>query len=839
MEDVESSPDAKGESSDSSISATSEDAAAEVASAPESSPAAGGDSAEDIEAWLALVCRNIDSPEEEAAAESAPEEPKPEDESAKIAPQDPEPTEPESEPEPQPEPEPEPEKEPEKEPEEPQVEKKVEQKTKPDTKSVKQAVENAEKSKAEVKTDEPELKLVRSESEADPRETVDSEESQPELKLVRPTPEDSDSSAAESAPAEAEEEPAPATQESEPAEEEPEEGLKLVREPAIEEPPRPVLGAVPAVVLDSSQAPEESAELGGAPQDVFGAPEPASDDLFSGPAQAVEKAPLMGGGAPAVTEVDDIFNQVSEPPVTELEEPLMGAQPATELRSYETVSFTDTAVEQAKSQDTMGMPTEKEPEQPSSGPLGLQASVEKTSPFAAKPKSFDTIGMGPTTTPKTEPAEAPQPAAQNESSETLGTDEAPKPEPKSYETMLTGDKPEASKPGSKSYETVLDFKKPTSEKAPAAATPTSGITLDAELLKSTRKPDKAEEAQTFQKTGQSKVAPGSSLKFLEQALAKSVPGKLPEGLKKRSVTAIRYVFTKGSVQRAAVIAENDQGKLEALAVGGFSPDLDSMAQIPERLLRATKTSGKPLLMVDCIRDPRFAKDPVVTKFEVRSVACIPFTDKETGSRGFLYLDNCTAPNAFSYQDLEELTNFAYKLATQTDLSEYEVSAPVSTGSDELTVEVQPFSPWWFVGAIVAAIILITPALYNTFTKDDAPKRAQTSTTSQPIENPAAVIQGFIRSLDAKSYEGAYSYLSQDLQSKISQEQFDKKLKKDMEKYDKAWRLSRVNIRGGNLDQESLKSFRVTVGHSGPWIWTLQKTDGKWYLHEFEGGLSIP
>jgi len=61
----------------------------------------------------------------------------------------------------------------------------------------------------------------------------------------------------------------------------------------------------------------------------------------------------------------------------------------------------------------------------------------------------------------------------------------------------------------------------------------------------------------------------------------------------------------------------------------------------------------------------------------------------------------------------------------------------------------------------------------------------------------------------------------------------------MEKYDKAWRLSRVNIRGGNIDQESLKSFRVTVGHSGPWNWTLQKSEGKWYLHEFDGGLSIP
>ena len=397
-------------------------------------------------------------------------------------------------------------------------------------------------------------------------------------------------------------------------------------------------------------------------------------------------------------------------------------------------------------------------------------------------------------------------------------------EEKSYETLGLGDKPPEAKTPS-----------------PPTVIPGPRLTLDAELLKSDRKPEKAEQSQTFQKTtGQSKVTPGASLKFLEQALAKSVPGKLPEGLKKRAVTAIRYVFTKGSVQRAAVLAEDDQGKLEALAVGGFSPDLGSMEQIPDRLLRATKTSGKPLLMVDCIRDPRFAKDPVVTKFEVRSVVCIPFTDKETGSKGFLYLDNCTAPNAFSYQDLDELTSFAYKLATQTDLSEYETSSPVSgsTGSDELTVEVQPPSPWWFVAAIVAAIVLITPALYSTFTKEDVPKRAQT-TNSQPIENPAAVIQGFIRSLDAKSYEGAYSYLSVDLKSQISQEDFDKKLKRDMEKYDKAWRLSRVNIRGGNIDQESLKSFRVTVGHSGPWNWTLQKTEGKWYLHQFDGGLSIP
>ena len=649
---------------------------------------------------------------------------------------------------------------------------------------------------------EPELKLVRT---PDVESAEPEAEANPELTLVRPQA-DEESERAEQA----------GTVEEAATVEEESEGLRLVREPepkdagqlaeaegSLEEegPPTLSVKTVPAVVLEADQGLEDSVELvGTAEPDVFGAPESPTDELFSGPSQAIQETPLMGSVMAASTdEVDDFFRQASPLPATESEE--MEAQSATEQRSYETVGFEDADKSEANPYETVGLPN--------SGGLP-----------SAKPRSFDTVGMGTTPVPETESPEKQTSASTSEPKGTVMTGA----EEKSYETLGLGDKPPEAKTPS-----------------PPTVIPGPRLTLDAELLKSDRKPEKAEQSQTFQKTtGQSKVTPGASLKFLEQALAKSVPGKLPEGLKKRAVTAIRYVFTKGSVQRAAVLAEDDQGKLEALAVGGFSPDLGSMEQIPDRLLRATKTSGKPLLMVDCIRDPRFAKDPVVTKFEVRSVVCIPFTDKETGSKGFLYLDNCTAPNAFSYQDLDELTSFAYKLATQTDLSEYETSSPVSgsTGSDELTVEVQPPSPWWFVAAIVAAIVLITPALYSTFTKEDVPKRAQT-TNSQPIENPAAVIQGFIRSLDAKSYEGAYSYLSVDLKSQISQEDFDKKLKRDMEKYDKAWRLSRVNIRGGNIDQESLKSFRVTVGHSGPWNWTLQKTEGKWYLHQFDGGLSIP
>jgi hypothetical protein len=362
--------------------------------------------------------------------------------------------------------------------------------------------------------------------------------------------------------------------------------------------------------------------------------------------------------------------------------------------------------------------------------------------------------------------------------------------------------------------------------------------LDSQVLKPTQKPAKAQESTAFNATTKA-TTPGGGLKFLEQALAQSVPGKLPTGLKKKAVTAVRHLFTLTNVQRVAVLAKNDQGKVEALAVGGLSPDKESMEQIPARLLRAVLRSDKALLLPDCIRDPRYAKDPIVTGHEIRSVICAPFTDTASGTVGLLYVDNCAAPNAFSNKDLEHLTQFAHKMGTQADLSEFDSAPQRSTSPDSLNVEVEPVSPWLYVSLVLGALILVMPALYNAFFGDTTPKNVKPSVNSQPIENPAAVIQGFIRALDAKSYGGAYTYLSEGLQARISEEEFDKRLKSDLAKYDKAWRLSRVNIRAGSVDQESLKSFRVTVGHNGPWLWTLQKSAGKWYIHEFEGGLDVP
>lgn len=724
------------------------------------------DEAAEIEAWLAVVCRNIDGPEEPEPEPEPVVEPEPEPEPVAEV-------EPESEP--QAEPEPVAEVESESEPE-PVVE------AEPELESEPAAVAEVELEPVAEPEPEPVIELeLESEpvAEAEPEPVIDAEPvSEPELVAEAEAEAESEPESVIELEQVAEVEPQPEPEPDKVAtlEAAEEEGLlQLATEP---EPPKLTLSAMPAVII----SPDETELVGTvkAPtlDEVWGAPDPPSQtELLSGPAVESEEPTLLGGSVQSADEVDAIFT-VPEARSYETmgleEKPALKVQPTIELNPYETVGL-DFKPELKKSQAEPAPPEEL--------------------------KSYETML-------DFQPEVKPPPTTEAEP-------------PAASETLTLNYKPDNQRPA---------FPKTKADLPP----PARGITLDAELLKSANKPEKASSEPSPSKP---LSAPGASLKLLEQALHKAVPGKLPEGLKKRSVLAIRHVFTLGNVQRAAVLLENEQATVEALAVGGFSSELDSMDQIPVRLLRATKTSGKPLLMVDCIRDPRFAKDPVVTKFQIHSVVCIPFTDKESGSRGYLYLDNCALPNAFSYSDLEGLTDFAHKLATQTDLSEYDTT-PVHSPSEELHVELQPVSPWWFVTAIVAAIILVTPALYSTFTKTDAPPPRTTSAT-QPVENPAAVIQGFIRSLDAQSYEGAYSYLSKDLQSKVSKEDFNAKIKADMARYDKAWRLSRVNIRGGNLDQEALKSFRVTVGHSGPWDWTLQKTDGKWYLHEFEGGLSIP
>jgi GAF domain-containing protein len=510
----------------------------------------------------------------------------------------------------------------------------------------------------------------------------------------------------------------------------------------------------------------------------------STDFLLAGPVE-VEGSTLIGGTAGATDDVDSIFLRDSAP----------------ESASGSTLEM----------KGPSPAPPKPIPQPAVEVQLPEETSVELQHP--TRPPSLPDNKSQPTPAPRTEP----EPVTKSQRPTAAGS--PPKVDLSFLQSTSAPRKTQGQVPAdSASAETVLD--------------------LDSKVLKPTQKPAKSQESQAF-KTTSKPSTPGGSLKFLEQALAQAVPGKLPAGLKKRAVTAVRHLFTLDNVQRAAVFAKNEQGNIEALAVGGLSPDKESLAQISPRLLRAVMSSGKPLLLLDCVREPRYAKDPIVTENQIRSVVCAPFTDTESGTFGLLYIDNCTAANAFSYQDLDTLTQFAHKMGTQADLSEYDPTPARGAASDKLNVEVEPVSPWLYVSLVVGALILVMPALYNTFFGASTPPPVTQSVNSQPIENPAAVIQGFIRALDAKSYGGAYTYLSEGLRTKISEEEFNKKVKNNLADYDKAWRLSRVNIRAGNIDQESLKSFRVTVGQYGPWTWTLQKSEGKWYIHEFEGGLNVP
>lgn len=326
----------------------------------------------------------------------------------------------------------------------------------------------------------------------------------------------------------------------------------------------------------------------------------------------------------------------------------------------------------------------------------------------------------------------------------------------------------------------------------------------------------------------------AELKQLEKELNKSAPKQPLPSFQKRAVASIRFLSTLAGTQRAMVLIEDGKQEFEVSAVGGMDDDLYK-TQTSLRLLKFVYLNRDPLMLIDAQKDLRFGRDTVVRKREIRSLICVPFQDAVSGVRGLLYADNVSQPNVFTYQELRRVEAFAKKLATEESLGEFEARPPEPP--PQLQTEVEPTSPWVYVGLCLVVLILAVPTLVK---GKETPKPTETpSVVRRQIAQADAVLIGFLRSLESRSLRGSYEFLSPLKKKEVDFETFERKWSEYLAVPENLWTVGHLKIEPSSSTNENLKQFLLQPeGDEEPWKATLHKEDDVWYLQDLEGPIDL-
>ncbi len=345
--------------------------------------------------------------------------------------------------------------------------------------------------------------------------------------------------------------------------------------------------------------------------------------------------------------------------------------------------------------------------------------------------------------------------------------------------------------------------------------------LDNSFVKSDQKPRKKSTAPR---------SIGGQLRDLEQALAHSEPGKLPSGIEKRSVAAISFLSRLDGTQRVMVVVEDDKGELQCTAAGGVEGE-DYLQQTSQRLLRTVLRSNESKLLLDATKDARFSNDPALKAQGVRSALCAPFTDKVSGARGVLYVDNLQRDNAFTYQDLRNVESFCQRLATDTYLEGFEQVTTGPKASEELQAEVQQMDPRIYIAVAVILVLVMVPSLFSLFgSKEEDKPKGPTIVTRETADSKTVVVS-FLRALETRNFRSAYQYLTQDRRAKISFDKFNGQAVKFMSEKGNSWIIARLDVVESTMNSDSLKTYDLIPPDDRLLRWkvTTQKLEGVWYV----------
>ena len=604
------------------------------------------------------------------------------------------------------------------------------------------------------------------------------------------------------------------------AEAEPESAAEAEPEPVVEPEPEPVAEADPEPVVEPEPEPVAEAD----PEPVV---EPESE-----PVAEAEPEPVVEPDPEPVAE--------AEPePVAEAD-PESVAEPQTQLflveepEQAESASIEDlVAIDSEQDQENV-QPWEvmEVPDTILLGPAATEA--EMTEVFLPSEPAldfdFEVPGLGADTAFESGSTQvfdtAPEEEIEPESLSEPETEPIWEYEPE-VDEPIWGVEPEALEP-----EIIYDnpfFSEP----------PTSTQRLDSQDVQ-----EMLESQARYSETKASEPRPqvGGQLRELEKSLLdtpKPTTEEIPWGIKERALPAITFLSQLAGVQRAMVLVENQGGELSCLASGGVEGE-KSLDAAPLRLLRTVQRTREPLILLDGRKDPRFANDKALQALGIKSGLCVPFKDCISGADGLLYVDNLTQSNAFTYQDLRAVKEFAKKMATDRVLPESkkreEPKPPV-----QMVTEQKPADPRLYLLVLAAAIVLVFPALSNP-TKDEPIAPPTPPRVERVTQDPRAVALNFVRTIQTNNVRSAHRYLVPERQEAVSVEELEKQIQSFIKTGDNAWVLSQAGLSEmrGSTKSKRFRFLRADEKES-PWrIGLRENSDGSWQVSKIEGmgGLSF-
>ncbi|HIB66919.1 MAG TPA: GAF domain-containing protein [Phycisphaerales bacterium] len=309
--------------------------------------------------------------------------------------------------------------------------------------------------------------------------------------------------------------------------------------------------------------------------------------------------------------------------------------------------------------------------------------------------------------------------------------------------------------------------------------------------------------------------------------------EIPWGIKERALPAMSFLSRLGGVQRAMVLVESQGGELFCLASGGVEGE-KSLDAAPLRLLRTVQRSKEPLILLDGQKDPRFANDKSLQDLGIKSGLCVPFKDCVSGADGLLYVDNLSETNAFTYQDLRAVKEFAKKMATDRILPEPKKREEPKPAVQMVT-EQKPTDPRLYLLVLAAAIILVFPALSNP-TKDEPLAPPTPPKVERVTQDPRAVALSFVRTIQTKNVRSAHRYLVPERQQAVSVEELEKQIQSFIKTGDNSWVLSQASLSEmrGSGQTKRYRFLRADEKQS-PWRISLREnSDGSWQVSKIDG-----
>ena len=662
---------------------------------------------------------------------------------------------------------------------------------------------------------------------AETEQTAQPEESEPEAE-PEPVQAEKPEPAKEPEPV-AETEPAPQPQPAPPEEPEPEtepvqaEKQEPAKEPepvAETQPAQPEPAAEPEPKREPAEEPEPAAETEPAPQPQSAQPEEPKPEAEPEPVQAEKPKPAEELEPSAETE------PAPQPQTTQSEEPGPSADefilegPSTEAETLDDIFAgpsepAASIFPAAASQDEEQLAPEPIQSEPETG--------ENSSSEAEPEKPPETMEVLTESNPLPKPIDPTLESVEEELSQEviqflkLVEKAEDDPDSPAAEIPLTKEAP----PKKKSFKmkskeappSILQDTEPTKALKPEK--------LDSSFVKSEQKPQK--------KSGASRAI-GGQLRDLEQAFAQSEPGKLPSGIEKRSVAAISFLSRLEGTQRVMVVVEDDKGELQCTAAGGVEGE-DYLKQTSQRLLRTVLRSNESKLLLDATKDARFSNDAALKSQGVLSALCAPFTDKVSGARGLLYVDNLERDNAFTYQDLRHVESFCNRLATDTYLEGFEQVTTSPKAPDELQAEVQQVDPRIYIAVAIILILVMVPSIFSLFGSKEEEKPTGPTIVTRATADSKTVVISFLRAIETRNFRSAYQYLTQERRGKLNFDKFNAQAVKFMSEKGNSWIIARLDVVENTTNSDFLKTYDLIPPDDRLLRWkvTTQKLEGVWYI----------